>query len=311
MYLFLLAILLLLFLFVSILFASKRIIEIREKYISPQIADEGNFVNVDGVNAHYIRKGSGKTVILIHGIFSSSFVWQKNIDALSWNFDVIALDLKGYGYSDKPADGRYSQQDMRDFILKFMDALHIEKAFLVGHSWGGGIAMDLTLHWPERIEKLILIDSTGYPTKASAIEWFLKYSAVMSCALAVLNKTAVGWILRNAVFFDPSLVTDKEIEGWMMPYSVKGSAQAAMELRKIDFVMEDEIKRISHPALIIWGRQDRLFPFEMASRFKEDIKNSATKIIENCGHNPQEEKPADVNKLIIAFLQNQNGLNKD
>ena len=162
--------------------------------------------------------------------------------------------------------------------------------------------MDLALHCPERIEKLILIDSTGYPPKASAIEWFFRYPFVMRCALAFLNKRAVGWLLKKAVFFDPSLVTEKEIEGWMKPYSVKGSAQAAMELRKVDFVMEEVIRKISQPTLIIWGEKDKVFPVEMARRFKAEMRDAALKIATNCRHNPQEEKPEEINSLIKAFL---------
>ena len=124
----------------------------------------------------------------------------------------------------------------------------------------------------------------------------------MSCALAFLNKRAVGRILRKAIFFEPSIATDEEIEGWMKPYSVKGSAQAAMELRKVDFVMEEVIRKISQPTLIIWGQKDKIFPVEMARRFKAEIRDASLKIATNCRHNPQEEKPEEVNSLIKAFL---------
>ena len=77
-------------------------------------------------------------MLLIHGIFSSFFVWHKNINELSQHLDVIAVDLKGYGYSDKPADGRYSRKDIRQFMIDFMNVINVEKAIVAGHSWGGG-----------------------------------------------------------------------------------------------------------------------------------------------------------------------------
>jgi len=126
-------------------------IDSREAYTGQELATEGHFVEVGAVNTHYIRKGKGKPLVLIHGIFSSVFVWHKNIDDLSRHFDVIAVDLKGYGYSDKPRDGRYSRENIRQFMIDFMDAINVEKAIVGGHSWGGGIAMDLALTCPRRV----------------------------------------------------------------------------------------------------------------------------------------------------------------
>jgi len=101
---------------ISLFLWSSYRIDSRERYTGQQLAKDGEFIRVGEVNTHYIRKGRGKPLVLIHGIFSSSFVWHKNIDELSQHFDVIDVDLKGYGYSDKPADGRYSREDFRQAI---------------------------------------------------------------------------------------------------------------------------------------------------------------------------------------------------
>ena len=287
---------------VSLFIWSSYRIDSREACTGQELATDGRFVKVGDVNTHYIRKGKGKPLILIHGIFSSAFVWHKNIDELSRYFDVIAVDLKGYGYSDKPADGRYSREDIRQFMINFMDAINVEKAIVGGHSWGGGIAMDLALACPQRVEKLVLIDSIGFPLKHNFFSWLLKLPGVGKFLLAVCDKEIVGWILRKGVFFEPSLVTDEEIEGWIRPYYVKGSVQAALELRNFDFVIGEQLKDISCPAMIIWGKEDKCLPVEMAERFKQDIKGSALNIIPDCGHNPQEEKPKEVNELIRKFV---------
>jgi pimeloyl-ACP methyl ester carboxylesterase len=228
-------------------------------------------------------------------------VWRKNIDELARCFDVIAVDLKGYGYSDKPADGKYSREDIRQFVLDFMEALKVDRAILVGHSWGGGIAVDLALHHPERVEKLILIDSTGYPPEPSFVEWLLRVPGVGWLILAACDKGTFARILKERVFFNPDLVTEEEVEGWMRPYYVRGASQAALELRNYHFDMAEEIRNISQPTLIIWGREDKALPAEMAERFRQDIKNAVVKIIPNCGHNPQEERPEEVNELIKQF----------
>ena len=289
-------------LIISVFWWSSDLITNREVYTGQQLATEGYFVKVGDVNTHYIRKGKGKSLILIHGIFSSAFVWHKNIDELSRYFDVIAVDLKGYGYSDKPSDGRYSREDIRQFMINFMDAINIEKAIIAGHSWGGGIAMDLALACPQRVEKLVLIDSTGYPLKHNFVARLLKLPGIGKFLLALCDKDTLEWILKKGVFFDPSLVTDEEIKGWIRPYYVKGSVQAALELRNFDFVIGEQLKDISCPVLIIWGQDDKCLPVKFAERFKQDIKGSVLKIIPDCGHNPQEEKPREVNELIRKFV---------
>ena len=277
-------------------------INAREVHSGQELATEGNFIKVGDVNTHYIRKGKGRPFILIHGIFSSAFVWHKNIDDLSHYFDVIAVDLKGYGYSDKPADGIYSREDIRQFVLDFMDVIQVDKAVFAGHSWGGGIAMDLALAYPDRVDRLILIDSTGYQLQHNFFTSLLKLPGVAKLLMGICNKTILEWTLKEGVFFDPSLVTDEEIEGWIRPYYVKGSVQAALQLRNIDFVIGEQLKDISCPTLIIWGQEDKSLTVEMAKRFNKDIKNSVLKIIPNCGHNPQEEKPKEVNELIKKFV---------
>ena len=289
-------------LIISVFWWSSYRISSREVYTGQELATEGYFVKAGDTNTHYIRKGNGKPLVLIHGIFSSAFVWHKNIDELSHHFDVIAVDLKGYGYSDKPADGRYSREDIRQFMIDFMDAINVEKAIVGGHSWGGGIAMDLALACPQRVEKLVLIDSIGYPLKHNFLSWLLKLPGMGKFLLALCDKDTLEWILKKGVFFEPSLVTDEEIEGWIRPYYVKGSVQAALELRNFDFVIGEQLKDISCPVLIIWGQDDKCLPVKFAERFKQDIKGSVLNIIPNCGHNPQEEKPKEVNELIRKFL---------
>jgi pimeloyl-ACP methyl ester carboxylesterase len=198
---------------ISLFLWSSHRIGSREQYAGQQLAKDGEFIRVGEANTHYIRKGKGKPLILIHGIFSSSFVWRKNIDALAEHFDVISLDVKGYGYSDKPADGRYSREDIRQFVLDFMETLKVDRAILVGHSWGGGIAVNLALHHPERVEKLILIDSTGYPPKSSLIAWLLKLPGIGRFLLAASDRKTFENILKEKVFFNPGLVTKEEVEG--------------------------------------------------------------------------------------------------
>lgn len=288
------------FSFVVFLWSHYRI-SAKERFAGHELAKNGEFIKVGEVDAHYVRKGKGKPLILIHGVFSSSFVWHKNIDRLSKGFDVIAVDLKGYGYSDKPKDGKYGRGDIREFVIGFMDALKVDKAIVVGHSWGGGIAIDLASRYPDRVEKLVLIDSTGYRIESSLGEWILRLPGVARILLAFSDENILERILKEWVFHDPELVNKQEVGSWMRPYYVRGSVQAALELLNYDFDVSAEIKNILQPTLIIWGGEDKSLPVEMAQRFKQDIRNAVLRVIPNCGHNPQEERPEEVNELIRRF----------
>jgi pimeloyl-ACP methyl ester carboxylesterase len=257
-------------------------------------------VSVSGNRIHFIRKGRGKSLILIHGILSSSFVWRRNLDYLSKHFDVVALDVVGHGHSDKPDDGGYSREAIRRFMKGFMDALDIDQAYLAGHSWGGGIAMDMALAHPGRVEKLVLLDSTGYSGGTLLAEWLLMRNVFLSPALNLLGRPLVRAALRKAVFHETSLVTDSEVEGWLR--DARAGARSLLRLRNYNLVMEGGIPSISQPTLVLWGREDRLMPRELAERFRRDIGRCTLNILDQCGHNPQEERPVEVNEAICRFL---------
>jgi len=180
-----------------------------------------------------------------------------------------------------------------------MDKLGLERVSLAGHSWGGGIAVDLALTHPERVEKLILLDSTGYGGNALA-EWLLVRNVLLHPLLRLLGRPLVRTALKGAVFHDKSLVTREVVEGWYQ--SAVAGARTLLKLRDYDLLMDEDIGKISRPTLIIWGKEDRLMPVEMAARFHREIRGSTLKIIDLCGHNPQEERPEVVNKAIREFL---------
>ena len=122
----------------------------------------GKFIDLDGHKTHYIEKGEGEPIILIHGFFFDTYLWVNNIDALAEQFKVYALDLWGFGYSTRePLDFGY--QLFSDQVLKFMDALGIERASIAGQSMGGGVAIWYCVQNRQRVNKLILVDSAGEP----------------------------------------------------------------------------------------------------------------------------------------------------
>jgi len=123
---------------------------------------QGKFVDLDGHKTHYIEKGEGEPIILLHGFFFDSYLWAENIDALAKNNKVYALDLWGFGYSTRELLD-YSYQLYVDQVLRFMDHLDIRRASLVGQSMGGGTAIVFCLQHRQRVNKLLLVNSAVYP----------------------------------------------------------------------------------------------------------------------------------------------------
>jgi pimeloyl-ACP methyl ester carboxylesterase len=125
------------------------------------IYDTGKFVTVDGARMHYVERGDGPLVVLVHGLADDARTWNAAIEALSGNYRVIAPDLIGHGRSDKPPLN-YRAGTFAHFLSKLLDELRIERATFVGNSLGGWASLLVALSEPHRVERLILVDSAGY-----------------------------------------------------------------------------------------------------------------------------------------------------
>lgn len=272
-----------------------------------EAARNGSFKNIEGKKVHYIVKGRGEAVILIHGLGDSYHSWRFNIDSLSRHFKVCALDLKGFGFSEKPKDEDYSIKGFAHFVAKFMDALGIEKAFVIGHSMGGAIALELALDFPERVKKLVLVDNVGYRPKGSILFGIIFYMAKLPAIGETLIAPQWKFLIKNRVgsaYYDKIFVTDERIEEFKKARSTEGGKRGLLStIRAMNFSVGHRIKHITQPTLIVWGKEDKLISVDMASRYKKDIKNSRVKIFPQCGHNPHEEKAQEFNQLVIDFLK--------
>ena len=125
------------------------------------------FAEIDGVRVHYQEKGTGTPLILIHGFTSSVFSWKDVFEPLSKKFHVIAVDLKGFGFSGKP-DGDYTRRAQATLVAHFLDYLKIDNAWLCGNSMGGDVSLNLAVQNPRQVAGLILIDSGGVKVEGSS-----------------------------------------------------------------------------------------------------------------------------------------------
>ncbi len=272
-------------------------------------AEYSHFADIDGVRIHYQEKGMGTPLVLLHCFTSSTYSWKDVFEPLSHNFRVIAVDLKGFGFSGKP-DGDYSRRAQATLVGRLLDYLKIEKAWLCGSSMGGEIALNFALQNPQRVDGLILIDSAGVNVTGSGslAPGYLLLPVVGRAvtALALTSDKLVRQGLEKS-FYDQTKVTNERVAYYYRPLKTRGGQLAAVRARTQanEFPVEPELERISMPTLIIWGAQDALIPLEAGIKMNKLIKESRLVIFDSCGHLTQEEMPARVVDEITKFIGGQ------
>ena len=254
-------------------------------------------VLVFGQKIHYVEAGSGPTVILLHGLGGSTQVWQFNIGALAEKYHVVVPDQIGFGKSDKPLVN-YRIRTYVDFLDQFCRQLKIERATLIGNSMGGWVAAMFTASFPDRVDKLVLVDAAGYrPPKDFDMR-----------TLFGLNPTSREGmkVLVGKVFYNKAFQTDAAVDMAFAARLAAGDGYTINSLtesiiRGEDF-LDDIAKTIKRPTLIVWGRQDGLVALAEGERFNKDIAGSKMIVIEECGHVPNAEKPGEFNAAVLKFL---------
>jgi pimeloyl-ACP methyl ester carboxylesterase len=263
------------------------------------------FETVDGVRLRYVRAGAGPVVVLLHGFASSIVTWRDVIPALARGHDVVAVDLPNSGGSEiRPGlpPSAYPR-----LVVGLMDRLGLDRASLAGNSLGGGAAVLVAAHHPDRVDRLVLIDSVGYNLAAKDRPWLLRVAGSRPLARMIealpVRRALVTLALRQ-VFFDDRLVTTERIDEYVAPLLRPGAVAASQSVLASgdDMGLPGLVARVRAPTLVIWGREDTWVPVEDADRFLSAIPGSRKAVIEGCGHMPQEERPAEVLRLLEEFL---------
>jgi len=259
----------------------------------------------------YLDVGAGPAVILIHGFGGSMWQWEQQQHTLSQHFRVLTLDLPGAGLSDKPEIG-YRPDQMLDFFVGYMDAVKIQQATLVGNSMGAGLAIGMALTHPTRVAKLVLIDglpqdvmekltspSIRRALETSAPSWLVSFGNMLFGGLMIES------VLREIVH-DPALLTPAVIERSNRNRQRPGLIKPIMTVRENLPLWESgfatRLGEITHPTLVIWGNEDRVFPIAVGEELHQTIKGSRFIRIPKAGHIPQWERPDLVNQELITFI---------
>jgi pimeloyl-ACP methyl ester carboxylesterase len=283
---------------------------VRPKWIDWNPSLHPQTIQIKSHTIFYTAKGKGRPLLLIHGYGAGMWVWEKQIDVLSQSYRVYALDIIGHGFSDRPKIP-YTPETYIHFLRDFMDGEGIEKATLIGNSMGGGMAWAMADLFPERVERLILINCIP-PDILNKVnnESFQTLVAIKDIpvlpylVIASRNKRSIQWILRDCVS-DIKLITPEILDRQYRLSKIKGSTwvlYSTLTHAGEALKLKDQLSLIQHPTLFIWGEKDHIFPPRIGETLHHTIPNSEFLKIENSGHIPMWETPDEVNRAILDFL---------
>lgn len=265
---------------------------------------EQHTARAGAVHTSYLVAGSGPPVLLLHGGGGSAIGWYPAFAPLAVRYRVIAPDMVGHGLSDKPS-ARYDRPYLRAWLEAFLDGLGIERASIVAHSTGGAVALQLALDSPERLDKLVLVNSVGLGPGARIPVTL----ALLMMWQNVFPTRALGqWFLKHYVLSAPEQVNDamlalEQYERCLigLPGGRRFFWQGRGRVLR-PFPMRD-LARVRHPTLLIWGDADRNYPLAQAEAALQVMPNARLEVIHKAGHVCFREQPAQCAKALIHFLQ--------
>jgi pimeloyl-ACP methyl ester carboxylesterase len=263
------------------------------------------------VKLYYYEEGKGPPLLLIHGFGASTYTWRHVAPELAKSYRVIAVDLKGFGQSDKPFDERYSVFDQAALLAQLIEDKDLRDLTLVGHSFGGGIALLLALEANDRlggrITRLVLLDSIAFPQQIPVFFRLLDVPLVSQLGVRMVPPSVQTRIALKIAYFDDSKIDPEEVETYAAPLKTAAGKHAiihsARQIVPHDIVeLSERYKTIELPTLIMWCDHDRIVPLEVGIKLRRTIPNSTLRLIGDCGHMPQEEQPESTLELLKGFI---------
>jgi pimeloyl-ACP methyl ester carboxylesterase len=256
-----------------------------------------NYVTVNGYKMHYLVGGSGRPLLLVHGLGSRGEDWANLIPQLINNGNrVYALDLLGYGDSEQPRDARYSISQQAAMVEGFLDSQHLQQVDMAGWSMGGWIAMQVALQQPQRIRRLVLLDSAGLRFQLSFDPALFQPASPLD--LVKLEEILIPHPRPLPGFLAMAMLRRGDHVGWV----VRRSVQSMMTGEDL---VDGKLGALTMPVLIGWGDQDKLIPLSVGYRLHQEILQSVLDVYDGCGHLAPQDCVSQVGPSVVDFLNAQ------
>lgn len=271
-----------------------------DKQIAARLRMNGvhsEFVTVNGYKMHYLVGGVGRPLVLVHGLGSRGEDWSNLIPQLiDGGHRVYAIDLLGYGHSSQPRDAHYSISEQAGMVEGFLDSQRLQQVDLAGWSMGGWIAMKVALQQPQRIRRLVLLDSAGLRFKLGYPPSIFQPASPGD--LAVLEELLVPHPRPLPRFLALALLRRGDHVGWVVRRSVQSMMTG-------DDLVDGKLGGLTMPVLIGWGDKDRLIPLSVAYQLHDQILQSELDVYADCGHLAPGQCAGQVGPSVVSFLNAQ------
>lgn len=252
------------------------------------------------------EQGRGYPLILLHGLGACSFSWRENLAPLAAHFRVVAPDLPGHGRTPAALTPDFRLETLSRGILSFLDRRGIKEAALVGNSLGGSLALLLAAAEPRRFPALALLAPAAAITRVPWLFYPLRLPLLGPALAALLGPWIVPLALR-LTYHRPELITPEVVAGYAPTFRPLANRLALGRLaRQVDSWplarVAALLQSLTQPVCLIWGEEDHILPTRQAAWVQDRLRRSEPHLLPGVGHSPQEEAPALVNEILIAFL---------
>ncbi|MGI9090590.1 MAG: alpha/beta fold hydrolase [Gemmatimonadaceae bacterium] len=266
------------------------------------------FTTVRGYRLHYIRIGTGPSVVLLPGGGTWTYEYRNIIPSLAERHTVYAIDMPGEGYTQPlTSDPQYNLPSLSRLLGDFLNQEGIARASFVGHSWGGGEALYFAERHPERVEKLVLLDAAGLDVRDIPLWESLKWPVVGEIVSKFITPGLVKQTLQGVVLHKDS-VTAEMVRETYVPLTFRSNRKAMYLLeRELDWKLtEQALSSVRCPVLIVWGRDDAMLSVDLAQRFARQMTGASVVrvvLVDHAGHSVQEDNPGEVRTAVNSFLR--------
>jgi 4,5:9,10-diseco-3-hydroxy-5,9,17-trioxoandrosta-1(10),2-diene-4-oate hydrolase len=269
---------------------------------------------IDSIQTRYWAVGqTGSPVVLVHGIGASVEEFATCLEALAAEHRVFALDLPGHGRTDKPKKFSYRLLDMAGFVEKFIQKMNLGKVHLVGHSMGGAVSLSLTLQYPGRVNRLVLVSSAGLGREVASV---FRVTSLPLVGELLTRPQPPNRAIWTEVVYDTAVISDADLQTDYQHRLLPGAQRAFLKTvrRNVNFFGQRKamiqpilagLGTIQSPTLLVWGREDGIVPVSQAERAVKQIPHARLQVFEQCKHAPILEKPEDFNRLAVDFLRDE------
>jgi pimeloyl-ACP methyl ester carboxylesterase len=271
--------------------------------VPPGAPKDAYFADVAGARVRFVDEGEGPPVVLLHGFASALDTWRGVMQDLKKTHRVLALDLKGFGWSSRP-EGDYSPQAEAQLVLALMDQRNVKNAAVVAHSWGSSVALAMAIAAPDRVSRIALYDAWVYEEQLPTTFLWARASFVGEVLFDLFYNERPDEKMARA-FYDPNrYVTEKfveEVERALDRPGTTAAALAAVRGQRFEQVQK-EYKDLQQPVLLLWGREDQVTLLTYGERLARDLPHTKLVVYPRCGHFPMIEAKGPSTDELARFL---------